>query len=60
MAAVAELLLLDSSPGVLHRLESEPDDVEGVEDRDGIGEFVIDGVGVATEGVQSGDSSRLW
>jgi hypothetical protein len=54
-ATMTELLLLHSAPGLLHRGQPQPDHVEGVEDRDRVGELVIDGVGVAPEGIQGGD-----
>ena len=50
VAAVAELLLLDSAAGFLHRRQPEPDHMEGVQHGDGVGELVSDGVGVPAKG----------
>jgi len=54
-AAVPQLLLLDAAPGLLHRLQTQLDHVEGVKDRNGVLELVAHGVGVAPEGIQRGD-----
>ena len=51
-AAVAEQFLLDPAAGLLHRLEAELDDVEGVQDGGGVLELVADRVAVAAERVQ--------
>ena len=53
-AAVAELFLLDPAAGLLHRLQAEPDDVEGVQDGGGVFELVADRVAVAAERIQGG------
>ena len=54
-AAVAVDLLLDPTPDVVDDLGGELDDVEGVQDRAGVFELVIDGVFVPVERVQRGD-----
>jgi len=51
-SAVTEGCLLDPAAGLFHGLQPEFDDVEGVEDGDGVLEFVADRVGVAPERVQ--------
>jgi hypothetical protein len=51
-AVVTELFLLDAAAGLLHRLESEPHHVKGVQDGGGVLEFLADRVGVAPEGIQ--------
>jgi len=54
-AAVAVDLLLDPTPDVVDDLGGELDDVEGIQDRAGVFELVIDGVLVPVERVQRGD-----
>ena len=54
-AAVAVDLLLDPSADFVDGRGAELDDVERVEDRDGVFQLVVDGVLVAVERVQGGD-----
>ena len=54
VAAPAERLLLDAAADLVDDLGAELDDVEGVEDRDRVGQLVADGVGVAAERVERG------
>jgi hypothetical protein len=42
--------------GLLHRLQAEPDHVEGVQDGGGVLELVADRVAVAAEQVQGGSA----
>jgi len=54
-AAVPGGGLVDPAADLIDRVRAEPDDVEGVHDRGGVGEVVIDGVLVAVERVQGRD-----
>ena len=45
-------VLLDAAADLVEGLRAEPDDVEGVEDRDRVGQLVADRVGVAPERIQ--------
>ena len=53
-------VLLDPATDLVDGGGAEFDDVERVEDRDGVGELVVDGVLVAVERVQGGDLNRLF
>jgi len=48
---MAERGLLDASADLVDNLGAEPDDVEGVEDGDSVGQLVADGVVVTAERV---------
>ncbi len=50
--AVADGVLLDAAADLVDDLGAEPDDVEGVQDGDRVGQLVADRVGVAAERVQ--------
>ncbi len=52
---MSEGVLLDASPDLVERGSAELDDMEGVEDGDGVVELVVDGVLVAVERVEGGD-----
>ena len=54
MASVAEGVLLDSAADFVDDLGGQPDDMEGVEYGDRVGQLVTDRVRVATERVQRG------
>jgi hypothetical protein len=47
MTAPAKLFLLDSAADLVDDLGAQFDDMEGVQDRDGVGQLVADRVGVA-------------
>jgi hypothetical protein len=51
-AAVSQGVLLDPSADVIGYSRFEFDDVEGIQDRDGFGQFVADRVRIAAEGIQ--------
>jgi hypothetical protein len=53
-AAVTELFLLYPAAGLLHRLESEPYHMEGIQDGCGVFMLVADRVAVAAERIQRG------
>lgn len=55
-AAVAEDRLLDPAADLVNDAGTEPDQVEGVQDRAGVFELVVDGVPVPMERAQSGDA----
>ncbi len=48
-------LLLHPTAYLVHGLGAELDDVEGIEDRDGVFELVVDGVLVAVERIEGRD-----
>ena len=50
VTAVPEGVLLDAAADLVDDLGAEPDHVEGVQDRDRVGQFVADRVGVARNG----------
>ena len=52
--SVAEGVLLDAAADLVDDLGSEANDVEGVEDRDRVGQLVTDSVRIATERIQRG------
>ena len=54
-AAVAMDFLLDAAPDIINSRGTEFHDMESVNDRLGVGEFVVDGVLVAAERIQCGD-----
>jgi hypothetical protein len=54
VASVAAGALLDPAADLIDHLRAQLHDVEGVQHRDGVVEFVADGVGVAAERVESG------
>ena len=54
VTAVTEELLLHPAADFFHRLQPEPDHMEGVEDGGGVFQLVADGVGVAPERIQCG------
>ena len=54
VAAAAQGVLLDPTADLVDDLGAEPDHVEGVEDRDRVGEAVMDGVRIAAERVEGG------
>lgn len=56
---VAELLLLDAAPDFVDDLRSEPDDVEGIQHGDGVGQLFADRVRMAAERVQRGVFDRV-
>ena len=54
VASVADGVLLDAAADLVNDLRPEADDVEGVKDRDRVGQLVTDSVRIATERIQRG------
>jgi hypothetical protein len=54
---MAEQFLLHAAATLLHRLQPEPDHMEGIEDGGGVLELVADSVGVATRRIQRGGAN---
>jgi hypothetical protein len=60
VAAVSQGFLLDPAADLVDDLGAEFDDVEGVQDRDGVGRLVADGVGVSAERIQRCVPRSRW
>ena len=54
VAAVTQRILLNAAADLVDDLGPEPDNVEGIQDADGVGQFVADRVGISAERVQRG------
>jgi hypothetical protein len=50
VATPAKGVLLDAARNLVDQLGAEPHDMEGVQDGDGVGQPVADGVGIARNG----------
>jgi hypothetical protein len=59
VAASAQGVLLYATPDLIDHLDAQPDHVEGVEDSDGIGQPVMNGVRIPRNGSSAACSTSI-